>query len=301
MLLTLVLSALPAVGDCTPVQIQQGLQSVVCCAGDACTFSVTASGSDLQYSWSHGFVPIPGANGPTYTVSNIDVDDRGIWCVTVSNGCSSETSCGRISVQRCNQNSCTLTQGAYGNPNGQFNGMNRVQLITSLLAPGPILIGIPGVRSVLIQDAAPSASCIIDRLPAGGTPATLPAFGDQVLSLRQCQTAIPLPTNANGTFKNVLLGQTITLSLNLRLSPNLAGIPLCPQMVTSRGVALIPLSVLSSMYSLGYGHSIDGLLQFANRALAGESTGIASLADINAAVDAINVGFDECATLLGCQ
>jgi len=128
----------------------------------------------------------------------------------------------------------------------------------------------------------------------------LPNFGDQVLNTSSCQTAPALPLNNQGNFRNVLLGQTLTLSLNLRLSPNLVGTPLCPQMMTDNGPIQIPLSVLSAMMIYGHGHTADGLLAFANQALAGQPTGIATLSDINAAIDAINSGFDECATLQGC-
>jgi len=45
---------------------------------------------------------------------------------------------------------------------------------------------------------------------------------------------------------------------------------------------------------------VSGLLDLANRALAGLSNGTASILDVNAAVDAINTGFDECAMLVAC-
>lgn len=293
---TLLLAALLPGEGCIPVQITQGLITVVCCAGDSHTFSVTATGSNLNYAWSRGNgTPVAG-NSSTLVVDDLDITDRGLWCVTVSNECSSETSCARIAVQRCQTNFCTLTQGAYGNPTGQFNGMNRLELIDSLLASGPVTLGITGVRSLSID----SAQCIIDRLPAGGQASALPAFGDQVLSPTTCQSAVPLPLNNSGNFKNILLGQALTLELNMRLSPNLVSMPLCAQMMTSRGPISLPLSVLGSMYNLGYGHTIDGLLQFANRALAGQPTGFATASEISSAIDAINIGFDECAVLQGC-
>lgn len=296
MMISLLLTTLLSGGGCTPVQVTQGLTSTVVCGGDTHTFSVTATGSNLSYSWCRGNgMPVPGS-GPTLQIDNIDLEDRGLWCVIVSNECSSETSCARLSVQRCQSELCTLTQGAYGNPIGQFNGMNRVQLITGLLSSGPITLGIAGTRSLSIS----SAQCVIDRLPAAGQPSPLPAFGDQALSSQTCQSAVPLPLTNNGNFKNVLLGQTISLALNTRLSPNLGSTPICTQMMTSNGPVYIPLTVITSMSVLGLGHSVDSLLQLANRALAGQSTGIASFGDINVAVQAINRGFDECATLEGC-
>lgn len=300
MLHSLLLTALAVGGDCTPVQIQQGLQSVVRCTGETFVFSVAATGSNLQYSWSHGGGVVAGETNSSVTIADIDLADRGLWCVTVFNECSAEMSCARLSVQQCDSDFCTLTQGAYGNPNGQFNGMNRVQLITSLLASGPITLGVPGVRSVTIPTGTAAANCVINRLPAGGPASALPNFGDQALSTTTCQTLTPLPLNNNGNFKNILLGQTLTLRLNTRLSPALAGTPLCPVMSTSNGPVVLPLTVLAAINQLSLGHGVDSLLALADRALAGQSTGMASLSDINAAVDAINRGFDECATLYGC-
>lgn len=301
MLLALLLTAAPTLEECVAVEVQQGLQSVVRCTGDNTVFSVQATGSNLQYSWTSPSGPVAGANGPSLTVENIDLEDRGLWCVTVSNDCSVEMSCARISVQECGSEYCTLTQGAYGSNCGYFNGMSRPQLIKSLLGNEPLTVGVVGARSLTIPTGLAAANCIILRLPATSTPKALPSgFGDKVLQTSTCQTTTPLPLQ-NGRFKNVLLGQTIALSLNLRLSPNLASVPLCPNVVTSNGVAHIPLSVLAAMLDLGYGHSVDGLLQFANRALAGQSTGVASLSDINCAISNINCRFDECATLIGCQ
>lgn len=286
-------------GGCIPVSITQGLVSTQGCLGDTVVLHVAASGSNLQYAWTHGGVTVPGASGDTLTLTNVTLADRGIWCVLVTNACSSETSCCRVSLSNCGGAYCTLTQGAYGNPNGQWNGMNRTQLITSLLAQGPLVLGKPG-RSLTIPSGSASASCIIAKLPAGGPPAAFPAFGDQTLSSTTCQTTPPLPEQ-NGNFRNVLLGQTITLALNLRLDPTLANLVVCTQMTTTNGVFLIDSSVIDAMVQYGGGHGVANLLALANHALAGGNTGGVSLSTINGAVDAVNRAFDECASLQSCQ
>ena len=51
----------------------------------------------------------------------------------------------------------------------------------------------------------------------------------------------------------------------------------------------------------GLHKTVNGLLELANRGLAGQSTGAASLSNINAAVDAINRGFDGCRFLICCS
>jgi len=212
---------------------------------------------------------------------------------------------------------CSFTQGFYGNAKGKFNGTPSLTLISNLLAQGPLIVGKTNSRSLTIPPG--SAALLQMRMPAGGSPATLPNSGNQVLP-----TAV-LPLNGNGRFNNVLLGQTITLSLNARLSPSLLNFGLAPTFCTQgvlpgpdglRGTPddvlvngdilmfTIPNSVLSALTNgvLGITNvTVKGLLELANRALAAQPTGSATLSDINAAVDAINRGFDECRVLVDCS
>ena len=78
-----------------------------------------------------------------------------------------------------------------------------------------------------------------------------------------------------------LLGQTVTLTLNTRLDPTLPGLVL-PSCVSVRP------SVLTALNNCGYSQTVGGLLNLANKALAGQSTCGASLSDINNAIDSIN-------------
>ncbi len=205
---------------------------------------------------------------------------------------------------------CSLTQGFYGNAKGKFNGLTSLVLAGQLLGQGPLVVGKTGVRSLSILPG--DQTLLEQRLPSGGPPATLPAQGDQTL-----QTAV-LPLNSKGRFDDVFLGQTITLSLNGRLSSSLLSFGLtsnfCSQAVLAgpdglKGTAddvlvtndiqsfSIPPSVLTALSDPALGindNTIHGLLELANRGLAGVPTGAASLPDINAAVDAINRGFDGC-------
>lgn len=296
--LALALCPVPQTG-CDPVAITQPLQGVQVCLGDDVTLSVVATGSNLQYSWTHFGQTVVGATGPSLSLTGVVMTDRGIYAVTVFNECSTAQSVCRISISDCGGSYCTLTQGAYGNPNGQWAGMNRLDLITSLLASGPLVLGEPG-RSLTIPSGAASAQCIIDRLPAGGRSAALPAFGDKVLDTSICNTSPPMPIR-NGRFLNVLLGQTVALSLNLRLDSTLGPLVLCNQMTTTNGTFTIEQAVIDAMVLYGGGHGVTHLLNLANHALAGGGTGGLSLPRICAAVDAVNRAFDECATLTGCQ
>jgi HYR domain-containing protein len=212
---------------------------------------------------------------------------------------------------------CSFTQGFYGNAKGKFNGTSSLTLISNLLAQGPLVVGKTNSRSLTIQPG--NAALLQMRMPAGGSPATLPNSGNQILP-----TAV-LPLNGNGRFNNVLLGQTITLSLNVRLAPPLLNVGLAPTFCTQgvlpgpdglKGTTddvliggdilmfSIPNSVLSALTNgvLGITNvTVKGLLELANRALAAQPTGGATLSDINAAVDAINRGFDECRVLVDCS
>ena len=122
----------------------------------------------------------------------------------------------------------------------------------------------------------------------------------------------------------MLLGQTITLGLNLRLDPTLANLDLTTigTPVVVKGVAyrkfctqsggtiqswLISQAVINALSNSTYvpdpthRGKVSGLLDLANRALAGLPlpTGV-SILDINDAVDSINKGFDECQMLVAC-
>jgi hypothetical protein len=100
----------------------------------------------------------------------------------------------------------------------------------------------------------------------------------------------------------VLLSQTITLSLNVRLLGGILGqFALgsgCIQ--TSGGSFQVNQNVLNY---LGAGATVQDLLDLANDLLAGIKTpgvaGVPSYSEVNGAVDAFNNGFDECRTFMG--
>ncbi len=228
-----------------------------------------------------------------------------------------------VTVKDCAQAFCSLTQGGWGNSNGKFNGEVRIDTIKRLItAASPLIIGSNG-RTIAFVDGA--EQCLIDKMPAGGTAAVLPAgLGDV-----QCGS-IPASLLKNGRLNSVIWGQTVALSLNVRLDPNLGGKALCRTMITAKALpgpdgkvgtsddipeapgadlnldgvpdnylkVTIPNSVFTALG--GNPATVNNILALANRALGGQPTGGASLGDINTALDAINQGFDECRFLMSC-
>jgi len=174
-------------------------------------------------------------------------------------------------------------------PTEKFNGLTSLVLAGQLLGQGPLVVGKAGVRSLSILPG--DQTLLEQRLPSGGPPATLPAQGDQTL-----QTAV-LPLNSKGRFADVFLGQTITLSLNGRLNASLLSFGLtsnsCSQAVLAgpdglKGTAddvlvtndiqnfTIPAAVLTALSDPALGindNTVHGLLELANRGLAGMPTG----------------------------
>jgi hypothetical protein len=247
--------------------------------------------------------------------SSFAIGTTAVNCM-VSDSCGHQSTCtfNVAVVPSGRAEGCSLTQGFYGNANNKFNGTVSSSLLNSLLQP-PMVVGKLGLRSLTIP--AGDASLLQQRMPAGGPSSILPISGDRTLAT----VAVPL---SKGRFINALLAQTITLSLNVRLDANLLNFPLpasfCTQGVLpgadgKRGTSddtlvagefqlfIIPGSVLAALSDAGLGilnGKVQGLLELANRALADLPTGSAGLSDINAAVDAINRGFDECRVLVDC-
>jgi hypothetical protein len=62
------------------------------CSGTATTFSVTATGNNLNYQWRKGTVAIGGATSSTYVINLTAVGDAGSYDVVITNTCGNATS-----------------------------------------------------------------------------------------------------------------------------------------------------------------------------------------------------------------
>jgi hypothetical protein len=262
-----------------------------------------------------GAVPVTCAPaGPYFALG-----DTPVTCVAVDHVGNSASCAFTVTVTEKTDAAhwCSLTQGFYGNANGRFNGSTSLSLVGTLLAGGPMVLGIAGSKSVLISSS--DAAALEALLPAGGPPAPLSFSGDKTLATAS------LPLNKKGRISNILIGQTITLALNARLSPALLAFgltsPFCTEAVlpgpdgligTAHDIPVttdvqsftVPASVLAALADPAFGildSTVKGVLALGNRALAGLPTSAASLGDITAAEDAINRGFDECRELTSCS
>jgi len=257
----------------------------------------------------------------TYTAGNGGTECTFRLIVTSENGCK-DTCSVKFGCQN-NQYFCTLTQGAYGNANGMFAGMRRLQLINTLLSEGELIIGkttaqaSPLVLARSVRFDINDAQCIINLMPAGGTPGVLPSnLGN--LDMVDCGTGT-LPVK-NGRFFNNFIGQLLALSLNARPGDDnaLAGMKICATMKSYRAIIgpdgkpmqdptdltgrLVSISprVIAALEHLSLPKTVTGLIELANRSIAGQFTDVATLADIHGACGAINEGFDECRFLGQC-
>ena len=217
----------------------------------------------------------------------------------------------------------TYTQGFYGNATGtdcQYN-LSTLNLLNTHLLLTSLTVGQTG-HSFTFN--AGDGACVVQYLPAGGSSGVLSGYDYYTDLNNNCQINAtqtsnppypPFILSTSGKFYNILLGQTVTLALNLRYDGNLAGLPLPdqynPWLWTTasnyvNNVCLdnndtptgtpqgfyIPVNVLIAMNSNGTNKTVTDLLNFANLALAGGTIFPATLPEVTMALNAINVGFD---------
>ena len=108
---------------------------------------------------------------------------------------------------------CTVTQGFWGNCNGSFCNMgSKTTMMNNLLGSNGIVIG-SGSNTLTFTSG--QASCIMSLLPGGGPAA-------RITGANTCSNHPGIQIQ-NGRINNILLSQTLTLGLNLRLSLNNLG------------------------------------------------------------------------------
>ena len=270
-----------------------------------------------------------GSGGNTYLWDNGETTQTAVELagglhsviVTDSNGCS--TSCEiTISTIPCDDGHCTYTQGFYGNYNGlgcvhNLGLVNAQVMMTNALENvggyydfGSTITGNYFKLKMSDVTGAPIASQnnIFKMLPGGGTPRSLvgSATYDDYSTWSDND-----PINASGSRKgkinNNLLSQTMTLFFNIQNDITLSGSHLEATFATAADIECgmnipnmetvqvfnIPQSIIDYL-DLNGGATIGNLFVLANRVLGGENINGVSPSNVNAAVDAINRGYDEC-------
>jgi len=238
--------------------------------------------NDSEGLWSGANLPIDGSlieeigilveEGDTVIPNSITVTAT---CTEVPAYVGEKTASGLCSVY--SELICGFTQGFYGNEGGKVDGRTTTEIIDTVLGDG-VVVGIEGVLTITFD----SAACIILRLPAGGSPKALPS---ELVGNVDCDNLPDSLVKKNKPeINNVLIGQVVALTLNVRLSPGLASLELTEVPGT------IPSWVLEE---LDENATVMDLLGLANAALA-DGASKSQLSAINDAVTAINEAFDEC-------
>jgi hypothetical protein len=198
---------------------------------------------------------------------------------------------------------CTYTQGYWGNRNG-------LAKLPSLLTT-PLTIGRNNYSIVIPANTSSvqSAAKLNSMMPGGGSPAVLNYNSGGPCSIMNTNCINQYLTSQK-RFNNVLLAQTITLSLNVRLTGNgnLSTFPIKSTYITTANGGCVKLNSNVVNYLTANGTknaTISDLLNLANDVLGrvkpAGSGGVPSLSDINSAIDAINNIFDECKKFTGYQ
>jgi hypothetical protein len=240
---------------------------------------------------------------------------------------------------------CTYTQGFYGNQGGMgcTGGADSVRYETTkakmlrsfdIFGSNKVVFGRANIDSISTTDRAFTLyredivnDNIFLMLPGGGTAMALgikpggiaygSAFEGATFNDRSTWSGVPIVPygSSEGTIKNILLAQTMTLFFNMNNGTNLALAPLhdtifvsdfdCITGAPDTGAAMMkfafPHEVISFLANNpgSYSRNVAGLYKLANEVLGGMSIPGINASLVNQAVDGVNRAFDECKAMVG--
>jgi hypothetical protein len=197
----------------------------------------------------------------------------------------------------------TLTQQKWGDSSAVYVGTGYgpldstatkdllPTLISTRLIVGDSSLG----RSLKFNPEA--ARCVNKRLPGSGAAAALPTVlgWDSLTAWDGCNSTSPMPVSLtkDGRFRNSLLGETIALTLNIRLSTasgyDLAGYSI-PKILCTNNIAGTDQKTFR-FANFWAGKTVGDILSTANTALAGQPAGLGN-SGIKSAASNINQAFD---------
>ncbi|MDP4281447.1 MAG: T9SS type A sorting domain-containing protein, partial [Bacteroidota bacterium] len=225
--------------------------------------------------------------------------------VHYSNGSFCDITCQKVVTSVPAYEDCALTMGGWGQPGGRLCGQLQHDILVQLLTPTGITLGASG-HSYYTTDGAAGANCVEEVLPSGGPAAAL-------------NTSYICYSPNKNLVKNILLGQSLTLAINMRNAPYLWGVVLSPNILVANKsgdcnspadantfsyVHISQQNVINYLNANYGGATVGTLIELANDALGDvyiPSQGTPSFSEISGAEDAINSGFDECKYAEGAQ
>lgn len=240
--------------------------------------------------------------------------DDGDPCTT--DACDVQSGCSNTPIGNCGDQTgdtfCTLTQGAYGAPNGIANGPQG--WVTNHLGILPASIGAPGTGlSVTIANQGGLTAFMPTGGPANvlcGNALPVPCPGDLVVA-GAGDVPDPSGVGSGGDGAGVLAGQTLAMTLSVALSnagANPTGLgthQLAPSICTCDGNGGKAGPYVISQCVLDNAGTVDDLLGLANQALRGiplaTIDACLTYSGISSALDALNNGFDECRSACSCN
>jgi N-acetylmuramoyl-L-alanine amidase len=198
----------------TPPTITSQPQSQTVFLGDTVTFSATATGSQpFSYQWRKNGANISGANGSSYSKSNVQSSDAGNYSVVVSNPIGSATS--SDAVLTVNGNTPPVL-GAIGNKTGNENSAITFTATATDANAGDIL--------TFSLDAGAPASASIN--PSSGafswTPTEVEGPGTYVVTVRVTDNGTPVQNDSESitiTVNEVNSAPILTLGTALATEP----------------------------------------------------------------------------------
>ncbi len=118
-------------------------------AGQAATFTLSASGSGLTYQWFKNGGTIAGATGATYSIPSAQTGDAGTYSVRVTSGATTEIATAKLVV-----GTSSVTVGA----SGPMARLSNLSVRTNLAAAQTLIVGVVvsgGSRDVLVRAVGP--------------------------------------------------------------------------------------------------------------------------------------------------
>jgi hypothetical protein len=284
------------------------------CGEDAATLFAT---------WRDTFGYTGGCTNAVSTdLSQIQMPEPGeplVITFTVTDNCQSVSCTARFLITPCAY--CTYTQGYYGNPKGSActpegttTNAKAIMINALTVEEGEYDFGSIATGNYFKLTLADVISNNIFRmLPGGGTPRSLIGYSTySVASTWSDNDPLNASGSQRGKINNNLLSQTMTLFFNTRLNSEIGDFGLTNTFVTAdtevcgshepmigtEQLFTIPQPVIDYLDVNG-GATVSNLFVLANRSLGGENIGNVTASQVNAAVDAINRGFDGCRVFVG--